>query len=63
LGARGSTAAALRRAGAGRPGIPDGEPAVEVADLRKTYGTLVAVDGISFTVAEGEINLILQARP
>ena len=30
-------------------------PAVEVAHLRKTYGTLVAVDDVSFTVAEGEI--------
>src|SRR5882757_2275425 len=29
--------------------------AVEVAHLRKTYGSLVAVDDVSFTVAEGEI--------
>jgi ABC-2 type transport system ATP-binding protein len=28
---------------------------IEVANLRKTYGSLVAVDDISFTVAEGEI--------
>jgi ABC-2 type transport system ATP-binding protein len=34
-------------------------PAVEVAHLRKTYGTLVAVDDVSFTVAEGEIFGIL----
>ena len=27
-------------------------PAVEVAHLRKTYGSLVAVDDVSFTVAE-----------
>src|SRR5690348_14793060 len=32
-----------------------GRPAVEVAHLRKTYGTLAAVDDVSFTVAEGEI--------
>jgi ABC-2 type transport system ATP-binding protein len=36
-----------------------GRPAVEVAHLRKTYGTLVAVDDVSFTVAEGEIFGIL----
>ncbi len=29
--------------------------AVEVTDLRKSYGPVRAVDGISFTVAEGEI--------
>ena len=34
-------------------------PAVEVARLRKTYGTLVAVDDVSFTVTEGEIFGIL----
>ena len=33
--------------------------AVEVAHLRKTYGTLVAVGDVSFTVAEGEIFGIL----
>ena len=37
----------------------DGRPAVEVAHLRKTYGTLVAVDDVSFSVAEGEIFGIL----
>ena len=36
-----------------------GRPAVEVAHLRKAYGTLVAVDDVSFTVAEGEIFGIL----
>src|SRR6266567_9142415 len=34
-------------------------PAVEVAHLRKTYGTLVAVDDVSFSVAVGEIFGIL----
>src|SRR5437016_4231799 len=34
-------------------------PAVEVAHLRKTYGPLVAVDDVSFTVTEGEIFGIL----
>lgn len=28
---------------------------IEVSDLRKTYGSLVAVDGVSFQVNEGEI--------
>jgi len=31
------------------------QPAVEIAHLRKTYGPLVAVDDVSFSVAEGEI--------
>jgi ABC-2 type transport system ATP-binding protein len=30
-------------------------PVVEVVDLRKRYGKVVAVDGISFTVRQGEI--------
>jgi ABC-2 type transport system ATP-binding protein len=34
-------------------------PAVEIAHLRKTYGSLVAVDDVSFSVAEGEIFGIL----
>jgi ABC-type oligopeptide transport system ATPase subunit len=33
--------------------------AVEIEHLRKTYGTLVAVDDVSFSVAEGEILGIL----
>jgi ABC-2 type transport system ATP-binding protein len=44
---------------AGAPAARGGRPAVEVAHLRKTYGTLVAVDDVSFTVAEGEIFGIL----
>jgi ABC-2 type transport system ATP-binding protein len=36
-----------------------GLPAVEIAHLRKTYGTLVAVDDVSLSVAEGEIFGIL----
>jgi len=39
--------------------LEGGRPAVEVAHLRKTYGTLVAVDDVSFTVTEGEIFGIL----
>ena len=46
-------------AGTLRPGRPASRPAVEVAHLRKTYGTLVAVDDVSFSVAEGEIFGIL----
>ncbi|HEY2286430.1 MAG TPA: ABC transporter ATP-binding protein [Streptosporangiaceae bacterium] len=34
-------------------------PAVEIRHLRKTYGTLVAVDDVSLSVAEGEIFGIL----
>ena len=34
-------------------------PAVEIAHLRKTYGPLVAVDDVSFSVTEGEIFGIL----
>jgi ABC-type glutathione transport system ATPase component len=37
------------------PAAASRQPAVEVAHLRKTYGTLAAVDDVSFTVAEGEI--------
>ena len=39
-------------------GSDDG-PAIEVDDLRKAYGTLRAVDGVSFTVAQGEFFGIL----
>jgi len=34
-------------------------PAIEVSSLKKTYGPLVAVDGISFTVEEGEVFSLL----
>ena len=36
-----------------------GEPIILVRDLRKRYGDLVAVDGVSFEVAEGEVFGIL----
>jgi len=42
-----------------RPGQAASQPAVEIAHLRKTYGELVAVDDVSFSVAEGEIFGIL----
>jgi ABC-2 type transport system ATP-binding protein len=42
--------------GASLPGVPTPEPAVLAAEgLRKAYGELVAVDGISFRVGRGEI--------
>jgi ABC-2 type transport system ATP-binding protein len=41
------------------PSPAAGRPAVEIAHLRKTYGTFVAVDDVSFSVAEGEIFGIL----
>ena len=33
----------------------DRAPIIVVTDLRKRYGSLVAVDGVSFDVAEGEV--------
>jgi ABC-2 type transport system ATP-binding protein len=41
------------------PEFAASRPAVEIAHLRKTYGTFVAVDDVSFSVAEGEIFGIL----
>src|ERR1700728_4729850 len=41
------------------PGQTVTRPAVEITHLRKTYGSLVAVDDVSFSVAEGEIFGIL----
>jgi ABC-2 type transport system ATP-binding protein len=37
----------------------DAAPIISVRDLRKRYGDLVAVDGVSFDVAEGEVFGIL----
>ena len=45
-------------AAAHRAGVP-GTPIVVVHDLRKRYGTLQAVDGVSFEIAEGEVFGIL----
>ena len=41
-----------------RSGIP-GAPIVVARDLRKRYGSLQAVDGVSFEIAEGEVFGIL----
>jgi ABC-2 type transport system ATP-binding protein len=41
------------------PAQAAGRPAVEIEHLRKTYGTVVAVDDVSFSVAQGEIFGIL----
>ena len=41
------------------PRRPAGGPAVEIAHLRKTFGTFTAVNDVSFSVAEGEIFGIL----
>lgn len=41
------------------PADPPAEPAVQVDGLRKTYGAKVAVDGVGFTVARGEVFGIL----
>jgi len=45
-------------AAAHRSGRPDA-PIVVVQDLRKRYGTLQAVDGVSFEIGEGEVFGIL----
>ena len=44
---------------AGETSLAAGTPAVEVTHLRKSYGSVVAVDDVSFSVAEGEIFGIL----
>ena len=36
-------------------GRPAGEPVIKVEDVRKAYGAVKAVDGVSFEVAKGEI--------
>ena len=43
----------------GSSAAPADAPAVEISHLRKTYGPLVAVDDVSFSVTEGEIFGIL----
>src|SRR5215475_9594851 len=48
-----------RQGGPGWPGRAACTPAVEIGHLRKTYGALVAVDDVSFSVGEGEIFGIL----
>jgi ABC-2 type transport system ATP-binding protein len=50
---------APRLKGTGESSPAAGSWAVEVAHLRKSYGSLVAVDDVSFSVAEGEIFGIL----
>jgi peptide/nickel transport system ATP-binding protein len=37
-----------------KPIPPDREPVIEVTDVRKVYGDVPAVDGISFTIQQGE---------
>jgi len=49
--------AAVETRSAARPTL--GAPIIVVRDLRKHYGDLVAVDGVSFEVAEGEVFGIL----
>jgi ABC-2 type transport system ATP-binding protein len=48
------TAAAPPASAVPARGAPAGAPSVVVRDLRKTYGTVVAVRGLSFEVAPGE---------
>jgi ABC-2 type transport system ATP-binding protein len=44
---------------AGETSLAAGIPAVQVTHLRKSYGSLLAVDDVSFSVAQGEIFGIL----
>src|SRR5688500_1912779 len=44
---------------AGLRSVAPGASIIEVRDLRKRYGQLTAVDGVSFDVAEGEVFGIL----
>ena len=46
-------------AAAAHRSVAPGAPIVVVADLRKRYGSLQAVDGVSFEIAEGEVFGIL----
>ena len=39
----------------GEPSLAAGTSALEVTHLRESYGSVVAVDDVSFSVAEGEI--------
>ena len=49
-----------RRGRASGPGlVPEAGAAIEVSHLRKAYGATVAVDDVSFSVAEGEVFGIL----
>jgi ABC-2 type transport system ATP-binding protein len=59
MGVAGNTVAGRPDARLSRPEVRTGRPAVEITHLRKTYGHVVAVDDVSFSVAEGEIFGIL----
>ena len=50
---------AARSPAAGLGSAAEARAAVEISHLRKTYGATVAVDDVSFSVAEGEIFGIL----
>ncbi len=45
--------------GAAAPTLPSTAPVIEVRELRKSYGSTIAVDNISFTVQKGEFFGIL----
>ena len=36
-----------------------GRPAIRIHDLHKTFGDLVAIDGVSFEIAQGEFFMIV----
>src|SRR6185503_7904433 len=59
IGGSGSTGRPVDRAIRARRPRCDPVSVIEVEHLRKTYGTTVAVDDVSFTVAPGEIFGIL----
>src|ERR1700719_2187890 len=55
----GATGTTVIQAVEGDAAAGPGRPAVQIEHLRKTYGDVVAVDDVSFSVAEGEIFGIL----
>ena len=55
----GATGTTVIQAVEGDAAAGPGRPAVQIEHLRKTYGPVVAVDDVSFSVAEGEIFGIL----
>ncbi|HEX5107025.1 MAG TPA: hypothetical protein VFV95_01200 [Vicinamibacterales bacterium] len=42
--------------------VPADAPVVQVSNIRKTYGSTVAVDDVSFDVREGEICTTISAK-
>src|SRR4051794_3609251 len=39
--------------------MPEARPAISIEHIRKAYGATVAVDDVSFTIAEGSVHALL----